>query len=128
MFYQLAAAAVLVAHLTFVAFAAAGGALTLRWPAVAWLHLPALAWAVWVELSGAICPLTPLELRLRQLAGLQHYRESFIEHYASALLYPLELSRVTQVTLGLLLLAFNLLVYLIACRRLTKKVSGTFFA
>jgi hypothetical protein len=30
-----------------------------RW--MIWLHFPALLGSVWIEFSGAICPLTPLE-------------------------------------------------------------------
>jgi len=49
-----------VLHLLFVAFVGLGGLLVLRWPWVAWLHLPAAAWGVGIELTGRICPLTPL--------------------------------------------------------------------
>ena len=47
----------------------AGAALLWRWPKIAWLHVPAALWATYVELSGRWCPLTPLEMRLRQMAG-----------------------------------------------------------
>jgi hypothetical protein len=52
-FYRAAAAAVVVAHLAFVLFVVCGGVLVLRRRWVAWLHAPAAAWAVVVEL---LCP------------------------------------------------------------------------
>ncbi len=52
-------------HLGFVVFAVAGAFLILRWPRTAWVHLPAALWGVLVEWSGWVCPLTPLENRLR---------------------------------------------------------------
>ncbi|HLB85193.1 MAG TPA: DUF2784 domain-containing protein, partial [Steroidobacteraceae bacterium] len=63
--YRLLADAVLIVHLAFIAFVVLGGLLVLRWPRIAWLHLPAVAWGAWIEFSGGICPLTPLEVNLR---------------------------------------------------------------
>ena len=42
---------VVVVHLAFILFVALGGLSVLRWPAVAWAHLPALAWGVWIGFS-----------------------------------------------------------------------------
>jgi hypothetical protein len=61
--YRILADAVLVLHFAFIAFALLGGLLVLRWPRVAWLHLPAVAWGVIVAWVGWVCPLTPLENR-----------------------------------------------------------------
>src|SRR6516225_8081802 len=47
-----AAALVVLLHLAFIAFAVLGATLLRHWPRVAWAHLPAVAWAAWVELSG----------------------------------------------------------------------------
>jgi len=62
MIWSLLADAVVVVHFTFTTFIIFGGFLTWRWRWMALLHLPALAWGCWVELSSAICPLTPLEI------------------------------------------------------------------
>jgi hypothetical protein len=102
---------VLVAHLAFVAFAVLGGLLVLRRPALAWVHLPCVAWAAFVELAGLVCPLTPLEVRLRMLGGATGYAGDFVGHYVTALLYPAGLTRGVQVALGALVLALNLVVY-----------------
>ncbi len=56
-------------HAAFVVFVAVGGLLVWKVPRLAWLHLPAVAWGVGVEWTGAICPLTPIEVWLRQQAG-----------------------------------------------------------
>lgn len=110
--HALAADLLLLLHLGFVVFAALGGLLVLKWRKVALVHLPCVAWGVWIEWSGGICPLTPLEVRMRQAAGEAGYSGGFIEHYIWPLLYPEELTRGMQITLGLLLLAINLAIYL----------------
>jgi Protein of Unknown function (DUF2784) len=103
--------ALVVLHLAFVVFATVGGLAVLRWRRLAWLHLPAIAWAVTVELTGWICPLTPLEDRLRRSAGEAGYRGGFVAHYLVATLYPAGLTRTEQVVLGLGVLALNMAVY-----------------
>jgi hypothetical protein len=117
MLYRALADAVLVLHLLFVAFAVAGGLLAFRWRWMALVHLPALAWAAFVEFSGSICPLTPLENALRAAGGQAGYGGGFIEHYLLPLLYPAELTRSLQWTLGAGLVAFNLVVYFLLWRR-----------
>ena len=117
MLYRLAADAVLAAHLAFVLFVVCGGLLVLRTPRLAWLHLPAVAWGAFVELSGSICPLTPLEVTLRRGAGEAGYGGDFIEHYLVSLIYPAGLTRELQMALGAAALLLNLIVYVILWRR-----------
>jgi len=78
--YRLLADSVLLAHAAFVAFVVLGGLLALRWPRLAWLHLPAATWGAGIEFAGGICPLTPLENHWRRLAGEQGYAGGFFEH------------------------------------------------
>ncbi len=108
---RVAADAVVLLHVAFVAFVVLGGVLVLRWRRLAWLHLPAAAWGAAVEFGGWICPLTPLEVFLRRQGGATGYRGDFIEHYLLPLLYPARLDRVLQVILGCAVLAVNVLVY-----------------
>jgi hypothetical protein len=102
---------VVAAHVAFVIFVVVGGVLALRWPKLAFVHLPTVMWAVYVEWSGAICPLTPLENSLRTTAGLQAYAGDFVAEYVFPLLYPDGLTRRAQVVIGLVLLAVNLVAY-----------------
>lgn len=94
-------------HFGFVLFVGLGGLLVLRWPRVAWLHVPAALWGIAIEFAGWVCPLTPLEQQLRLAAGLASYQGGFIEHYILPLLYPVGLTRSMQWMLGLAVLLIN---------------------
>ena len=121
MVYRLLADAVLLLHLLFIAFALFGALALWRWPRLVWLHLPALAWGAYVVIAGDICPLTPLENRLRQAGGEAAYGPSFIEHYLLPLIYPAavqgEMGRGLQALLGLGLLLVNAVTYAWFLRR-----------
>lgn len=121
MLVRLAADAVLLLHLGFIAFVLLGGLLALRWRRAPWLHLPAAGWGVWIELSGAICPLTPLENRLRAAAGQAGYEGGFVEHYLLALIYPAGLTREVQWVLAALVLGVNLAIYAWVWRRRPRR-------
>jgi hypothetical protein len=101
---------VLALHAAFALFAALGAVLLWRWPRIAWLHLPAAAWAALVMWTGWICPLTPLEQRLRALAG-EAAPAGVIERLLEPLLYPAGLTRAIQIALGLGVVLVNLLLY-----------------
>ncbi len=117
MVYRLAADGVLILHLAFILFALLGALLALRWLWVLALQLPALAWAVHVMASGSICPLTPLENRLRALAGERGFEGGFVEHYLLATIYPEGLTRGVQIGLGVGVLLVNVAVYAWIWRR-----------
>jgi hypothetical protein len=108
---------VVVFHLLFIAFAICGGVLVLRWRRVMWVHLPAVAWAVLVEVMSWRCPLTPLENHFRRLGGQAGYRESFVEHYVMPVLYPTGLTDEIQMVIGCLVFAVNAAVYGIVIAR-----------
>ena len=111
MIHRLAADAVLLLHLGFILFVLLGGLLALRWRWAPMLHLPAAAWGVYVELSGGLCPLTPLENRLRSAAGEAGYTGGFIEHYLLALIYPAGLTHEIQYVLAAIVVGVNGLAY-----------------
>ena len=115
--YATLADLVLVLHMLFVVFVVAGATLVLRWPAVAWLHVPSAVWGVAIEFGGWICPLTPLENRLRELAGQTPYEGGFVAHYLMPVLYPEWLTRDTQYALGLTVLVLNVTIYAAVLRR-----------
>lgn len=108
---DLAADLVVLLHFAFILFVVLGGLLVLRWPKLAWLHLPAAAWGAAIELAGGLCPLTPLENALRRAAGEAGYGGGFIEHYLLPIIYPAALTRDIQLVLGLAVLFLNLAVY-----------------
>ena len=111
MFWAILADAVVGLHLAFVAFVVGGGLAVLRWPRLAWIHLPAAAWGVIVEIAGWVCPLTPLELALRARGGAEGYRGDFVGQYVLPVLYPENLTRPTQVVLGAFVIVVNVAVY-----------------
>jgi hypothetical protein len=115
--YRALADLILALHLVFVLFVVLGGPLVLRWPRIAWLHIPAAIWGVLIEYTGWICPLTPLENSLRARGGEAGYSGGFIEHYIQPALYPAGLTRSTQVVLGSVVLVLNLAAYGIALSR-----------
>lgn len=121
MLSRVAADVVVVLHLAFIVFVVAGGLLVLRWPRVAWLHLPAAVWGALIELAGRVCPLTPLEQRLRIAAGQDGYSGGFIENYLIPVIYPAGLNRTVQVVLGLVVVAINVGVYAVVTARTVRR-------
>jgi hypothetical protein len=118
------ATVVVLAHMAFVAFVVAGGVLALRWPRVAWVHLPAALWGAMITLLGWICPLTPLENWLRVLSGGTPYDAGFLEHYLLPILYPVAMTRGLQIATGVFVVTLNVLVYWRVFRRSTR-LAGT---
>lgn len=115
--YSALADAVLVLHLAFVVFVVLGGLLVLRRPRVAWVHLPAAVWGIAIEFGGWVCPLTPLENRLRELAGESTDRGDFIARHLLPVIYPEGLTREAQLALGLAALVGNGAIYAFVVRR-----------
>jgi hypothetical protein len=109
--------ALVVLHFGFSGFVIFGGFLTWRWPKLIFLHLPALVWGCWVEVSHSICPLTPLENRLRHLGGAAGYDGGFLSHYLGQVLYPSGLTPGIQWLLATLLIAINWVAYAYYLRR-----------
>ena len=111
MAYSLAADGVVLLHFLFIALAVFGGLGVLWAPQLAWLHLPALGWAVWISATHGICPLTPLENSLRRLAGEAGYPEGFIDHYLMPVIYPAGLTPAHQTWIAIVLAGSNVLLY-----------------
>jgi hypothetical protein len=115
--------AIVALHFTFVLFVVLGASLVLRWPRAAWIHAPAVIWGVLVEFTGWICPLTPLENRLRRSTGETGYQGDFIAHYVLPVLYPNGLTRRDQLVLGGAALAINIAIYAFVFVRLRRRQS-----
>lgn len=122
MWYALAADAVMLVHFCFIAFALLGSLLLLKWPKLVWLHVPAMAWGAYVEISGRICPLTAYENQYRALAGQSTYGEGFITHYLAPIIYPPNFTEGWRYFALGVLLTVNLVGYgLYLHRRRTKQ-------
>jgi hypothetical protein len=115
--YRFLADLVLGLHFLFVVFVVLGGLLLVRWPRLAWIHLPAAIWGATIEAGAWICPLTPLENALRARAGEAGYQGGFIEHYILPVLYPGNLTRGIQLALAAVVIVVNLGVYGYVFRR-----------
>ena len=114
---------VLGVHAAFVLFVAVGGLLAVRWSGVVWAHLPSAAWGAWISLVGGVCPLTPLENRLRRQAGEGTYETTFLDRYVAPILYPDGLTREIQVGVGVAVLLLNAALYLWLWRRHVRRSS-----
>lgn len=111
MLYSAVANLLMIVHFCFVLFVILGGLLLFWWPRFAFVHLPAAAWGVMIELNHWICPLTPLEQYMRRAAGQGGYSGGFIDHYINSLIYPEGLTPQIQQILGVSVLLLNAVIY-----------------
>jgi hypothetical protein len=118
---RLAADVLVLLHLAFILFVVFGGLLAPRWPRLIWLHLPAAAWGVLVEWTGWICPLTPLENKLRFAACEAGYAGGFVDRYLLPLIYPAGLTREAQLLLAAGVAILNIIVYGFVLIRWTRR-------
>ena len=117
MSYRLMADIVVVLHFAFIIFVLLGGILSIWWRKFAWIHIPAAAWGVLIEFAGWICPLTPLENRLRVKSGEVGYLGGFVEKYILPVIYPAGLTREIQIVLGIFVIIINLVIYWMVFRK-----------
>ena len=95
--YHTLADLVLLTHVSFVLFVVVGllailcgGIAGWRWIRNPWFraaHLAGIGWVVGQAWLGIICPLTTLEMDLREKAGDATYAGAFIAHWLQKLLY-----------------------------------------
>ena len=111
MIYRIAADALVVLHVAFVVFVVLGGLLVWKYPRAVWVHVPAALWGIGIEVVGAVCPLTYLEVALRQRAGEMGYATGFIENYLVPVLYPQGLTRSLQFAMAGAVIIINSLIY-----------------
>ena len=123
MVYRILADLVVLTHLAFILFVLFGGLLVLRWRWVLWAHIPAAGWGLLIEITGWICPLTPLENWLRNLSGAAGYSGGFVERYLIPVIYPAALTRDIQLVLGGIVVLVNLAVYIAVWRRYRSPTS-----
>ena len=125
MLAKVSADLLVIVHFAFIVFVVLGGFLVLKWKKVAILHIPCVLWGALIEFCGWICPLTPLESYFREAAGGKAYSGGFIDHYIMSLIYPTGLTRGMQISLGIIVVVVNLLVYgLVIFRRKNGRASS----
>jgi hypothetical protein len=99
----LLADAVAVLHAAAVLFLVTGALLALRWPRLLWVHVPLSLAIFGIYLTGSDCPVTTLELWLRERAGEPGYSGGFIGHYLTEPLgFPIH---ATSTQVGILVIA-----------------------
>jgi hypothetical protein len=103
-----------VTHMAFILFVVLGAFLARHRPWLMVLHLGALAWAVFAELSpGIVCPLTSLENFFAQKAGIATYDSDFVTRYLVPVIYQDGVSPLCQILLVVAVLALNAFAYLL---------------
>ena len=109
--YELFANLTLIAHLIFILFVIFGGLLFFIFSKVFYIHLPALLWGIYIELTNSVCPLTYLENWLLYKGELKTYSNGFINNYLFPMIYPGGINNEIQIYLGLSLIVINILIY-----------------
>ena len=109
--YELAANFALIVHFAFITFVVFGALLFFVLSKIIYVHLPALFWGIYIELTHSICPLTHLENWFLQKANLETYSEGFIQNYLVAIVYPKNLTEDLQIFIAISLVAINSIIY-----------------
>ncbi len=116
MIWRILADGVFLLYLAFILFVVLGG-LAVRWRRqVMLVHLPCAAYGVAIELGGWVCPLTPLENRLRVFAGESGYSGGFVERYLVPIVYPEALTPAVGAALAIAVVVINACAYAWALR------------
>ena len=121
MIARILADVILVFHLCFILFALFGGLFVLKYRWTVWIHLAAMCWAAMISFAGWICPLTPLEITLRRVAGEEGYTGGFVAHYIAPVIYPEGFTRGFAIAAGVTVIMVNLIIYSYVMYRLRNK-------
>ena len=118
--YELAANLTLIVHFAFILFVVFGALLFFASVKVIFIHIPALIWGSYIELTNSICPLTYLENWFLHKANLTTYSEGFIQNYLVPIVYPMNLTKDLQIYLGIALIVINIVFYAFIFNKLKK--------
>ena len=119
--YEFLATLSLIIHFLFIIFVIFGGLLFFIKPCTLYFHIPAFIYGAYVEFTQRICPLTYLENYLLTKANLATYSASFIQNYLYAIIYPINLTKEIQISLGVALLIINGIIYGFIIKRKNSK-------
>ena len=109
--YEFLATLTLIIHFLFIIYVIFGALLFFIKPWTLYFHVPAFFYGAYVEFTQSICPLTYLENYLLTKANLATYSASFIQNYLYAIIYPINLTKQIQISLGIALIIINLIIY-----------------
>ena len=109
--HELAANLILIVHFIFIIFVVFGALLFFVVKKIVFIHIPALIWGSYIELTHSICPLTYLENWFLNKANLTIYSEGFIQNYLVPIVYPADLTKDLQIYLGITLIVVNIIIY-----------------
>ena len=118
--YEQAANLTLIVHFAFILFVVFGALLFFVTTKIIFIHLPALVWGSYIELTNSICPLTYLENWFLHKANLTTYSEGFIQNYLMPIVYPASLTKDLQIYLGIALIVINIVFYAFIFNKLKK--------
>ena len=109
--YELAADLTLIVHFAFIIFVVFGALLFFVSTKIIYVHVPALIWGIYIELTHSVCPLTYLENWFLQKANLTTYSEGFIPYYLVPIVYPNNLTEDLQTYIAIALIVANTIMY-----------------
>jgi hypothetical protein len=109
--YEFLANITLVIHLIFILFVIFGGLLFFIFSKIIYIHLPALVWGIYIELTSSTCPLTYLENWFLYQGQFITYSNSFIQNYILPIIYPENLTTDLQIYFGVSLIIINIFIY-----------------
>ena len=109
--YEFLATLTLIIHFLFIIFVIFGGLLFFIKAWTLYFHVPAFIYGAYVEFTQRICPLTYLENYLLTKANLATYSTTFIQNYLYAIIYPVNLTKDTQINLAISLIILNAVIY-----------------
>ena len=118
--YELAADLTLIIHFAFILFVIFGALLFFASAKIIFIHIPALIWGSYIELTNSICPLTYLENWFLHKANLTTYSEGFIQNYLVPIVYPVNITKDLQIYLGIALIVINIVFYAFIFNKLKK--------
>ena len=121
--YELAADLTLIVHFAFIIFVVFGALLFFVSTKIIYVHVPALIWGIYIELTHSVCPLTYLENWFLQKANLTAYSESFIQNYLVPIVYPKHLTDNLQIYFAIVLIVANMIMYGLIISKSKKKLS-----
>jgi hypothetical protein len=101
--YRWLATAALALHFGYIAYLGLGGFLVWRWPKMIYPHLVAGIWGLLIAAGWVNCPLTWVEDRAREKAGLTRLTQGFVDRYLDNVIYPAQYVNVARLGLALLI-------------------------